>query len=334
MSITRHQDDRPGRDEPTEEEGGTPFRWRAFVLGGFLVYLGLYAWSEWLVYEYGQKNRFYMIGATAPQHFDYVILGASHAMPLGYEDMNERLEEASGRRVMNLSIEGGGIHPNRLLLDYFLTRHTADTVILVLDSFVFYSSQWNEDRLDSAMLARAPLDPKLVTTMLRHSWARNEILPYVSGFTKINNRGRFSADIPRAESENFHRVYRPIPQIDRQRIAFLYPDEIDERLFAHYLAEFAALIDHIRLEGMDAVVLSPPTPARYRENLPNEDRFTAEIASLLEGRSVPHVDTSEAILDAAFYYDTDHLNRAGTELFIDEHLADLLRAGSWTGNGE
>src|SRR5262249_2984466 len=127
-----------------------------FVLVGVALYLILYAAAEMLVYGYGQKNRFFMVKTAPLASYDYVVLGASHAMPLDCEDRNAQLEAASGAKIINLSIEGGGILPNRLLLDYFLARHATKNVLYIVDSFAFYSAQWNEQRLaDAALLQRA-----------------------------------------------------------------------------------------------------------------------------------------------------------------------------------
>jgi hypothetical protein len=300
-------------------------RWGLFVLIGLALYLALYAWSEYLVYAYGSKNRFFMIRTAPPQTYDFVILGASHAMPLGFEDMNDRLEAASGSSIINLSTEGSGILPNRLLLDYLLTRHSAAHVLFVLDSFAFYSPQWNEDRLDTAMLQRAPLDPALVATLWRYPWARPLLPAYVSGFAKINNGDRFAADVPEAEATKFNRTYRPIAQIDRQRIQFLYPAEIDAARFQHYLGEFESLVGFVRQRGMEMIVVKLPTPPRYRDKLPNEAAFDAAVVPLLTRLGVAYQDLSQAITENPYFYDTDHLNRDGVVKLIDEHLGALLR---------
>ncbi len=107
--------------------------WLVFLAIALLLYGALYAGSESLVHRYGHKSRFFMI-ATAPQQtYDFAILGASHAMPVGFEDYNQRLERAVGGTIINLSVEGAGVLPNRLMIDYFYSHHTARTVVFFLD---------------------------------------------------------------------------------------------------------------------------------------------------------------------------------------------------------
>jgi len=298
--------------------------WPLFVLVGLVLYGLLYVWSEILVQTHAEKNRFFSISSTPPTNFDTVILGASHAMPLDYGDFNKRLEEASGGTTMNLSIEGGGILPNRLVLDYFFTRHEAREVVFFLDSFAFYSPQWNEERLDSGLFARAPLDPKLAMTLWEYPWARSQLLPYLSGFTKINNADRFTIDRSDAEVNKFVKTYRPIAQIDAQRIAYLYPAEIDAHVFEHYLSEFAALADMVAAHGATMLLVKPPTPPRYHEALPHEAAFDAAIAQLVASKGLKYRDFTTLLPGDENYYDTDHLNETGVSAFILNGFAQLL----------
>ena len=298
-----------------------------FVLIGLVLYAGLYVASERLIAECAHRNRFYMV-QTAPQvRYDHVILGASHAAVFDYRDMNIRLEEMTGAQILNLSIVGAGITVNRLLLDYFLTELHTGSVVYVLDSFGFYSAEWNEDRLqDTALLHRAPFDPALTRLLLQNPATRAVARDYVVGFSKINNRDRFVPDVPEAEGNRFDRTYRPVPQIDRQRIAYLYPDAIDEATFQNspYLAAFEDLIDEVQSRNIRMMVIRPPIPARVYAMIPNEAQFDATLQALLNRYGVEFHNFSLVNNDEEFYFDSDHLNQTGVLNFYENHLADLL----------
>lgn len=309
---------------PVEGKRSALRTWPLFTVIALMLYGALYVWSEGLVHQYGERNRFFQIATTPPATFDAVMLGASHAMPLDYGNFEKELEAVSGANVMNLSIEGAGILPNTLVLDYFLRRHETRSVVFFVDSFAFYSRQWNEDRLDPGVLARAPFDLDLVATLWAHPWARGLLLPYVSGFTKINNEDRFAPDRSEAELTKFGKTYRPIPQIDQQRVAYLYPETIPEAEFAHYLAALEALIDKVDATGATFIAVKPPTPARYRDLLPNEPAFDAAIAEIVERRGIVYRDFSTLLPDDANYYDTDHLNPTGVAGFIAGGFAALI----------
>lgn len=299
--------------------------WAIFVAIAVVLYLALYAWSEYLVYTHGEKNRFFMIRTAPPTEFDYVILGASHAMPFGFDDANERLEEATGAEIINLSTEGAGILPNRLMLDYFLRRHTTERVVYILDSFAFYSQQWNEDRLvDAGLFKRAPLDPALVAALWEYPWARPILPDYLSGFSKINNPDRFERDLPEMEGR-FDRTYRPVAQIDRQRIRYLYPADVDPAIIDKYMAAFEDLITFAQARGVDVIVMKPPMPPRLKDNLPNEAAFDARITAMLQEHGVPFYDYTGVVTEDPNYLDTDHLNRTGVNAFNEGYFAPLLR---------
>ena len=298
-----------------------------FVLIGLVLYAGLYVASERLIAKYAQRNRFYMVQTTPQARYDHVILGASHAAVFDYRDMNARLEEMTSAQILNLSIVGAGITVNRLLLDYFLTGHHTDSVVYVLDSFGFYSTEWNEDRLqDAALLHRAPFDSALARLLFRNPATRAVARDYVLGFSKINNRDRFVPDVLEAEGNRFDRTYRPVPQIDRQRVAYLYPDAINEATLqkSPYLAAFEDLIGEVQSRNIRMMVIRPPIPARVYAMMPNEAQFDATLQALLHRYGVEFHNFSLVNNDEELYFDSDHLNQTGVLSFYESQLADLL----------
>ena len=121
------------------------------------------------------------------------------------------------------------------------------------------------------------------------------------------------------------KAWRPIPQIDRQRIAYLYPAELPRREFQRYLGELGALADLAAARGARLILAKPPTPPRYRDALPNEPEFDAALTAFAAGHCLAHRDFSTLLPEDANYYDTDHLNATGVAAFIDNGFAELLR---------
>jgi hypothetical protein len=299
-----------------------------FVAIGVLMYGALYAAAEWLVYHRADRNRFFMVRTAPAVEYDYVILGASHAAVFDFDDMNRRLEEMSGARIVNLAVVGGGVVVNRLLLDYFLSAHHTGAIAYVVDSFAFYSPAWNERRLEDARLfQRAPFDPVLARLLVQNRAPWAVTLDYVTGFSKINNPDRFGDDRP-AEAARFDRRYRAVDQIDRQRIAYLYPAAMDDqarRYLQRYLADFESLVGGARRQGLRVVLVRPPLPPRTRALIPDESAFDAALTALAGRTGAELHDLSAAIEDPAMYFDTDHLNRAGVTQLFEQHLAGILR---------
>jgi hypothetical protein len=303
------------------------FVWQAglFVLVGAILYLGVYAGAEQLIRQFAQRNRFYMVKTAPHESYDYVILGASHATVFDFQDMNARLEQMTGSRILNLSTVGGGITVNRLLLEYFLSHHQATAVVYFLDSFVFYSREWNEDRLqDARLFHRAPFDPALARLLLQQSLRTG--LEYIVGFSKINNPDRFEPDVRDEEAGRFLRTYRPVEQIDRQRLTYLYPtppgDEASQ--FERYLGEFEDLVRDVTEQGMRFIAIKPPIPERVYRTLPGEEEFDATVKDALDRLGAEYHDLSLVSNDEEFFYDTDHLNRDGVLRFYENYLSGIL----------
>ena len=299
-----------------------------FVLIGLVLYGGLYVATEQMVARHAQRNRFFSVKMAAPDtHYDHVILGASHAAVFDYREMNARLAAMTGSQILNLAVEGGGVTVNRFLLDYFLTEHRTSSVIYILDSFVFYSREWNEDRLqDAGLFMRAPWDPQLAAQLLRHPATRILAADYISGFSKINNPDRFAPDVFENEGGRFDRTYRPVPQIDRQRIAYLYPDDVDQSdvLGSPYFDEFETLIEDMQARDISVTVVRPPIPSRIYDMIPGERQFDATLASMLAGHDVAFHDLSAVNNDEPLFFDSDHLNQEGVLSFFEDHLAGVL----------
>lgn len=299
-----------------------------FIAIGLLLYGGVYYAAEQLIYRTGRSNPFFKLATAGERNFDWVILGASHAMPLDFDDFPAHVEAETGLRILNLAAPGTGPLYTRFVLEHFLHGHRAGSVLYAVDSFGFYSRTWNEDRFaDASLVRRTPFETALARHFLdysrRHGVSALAVLDYVTGFSKLNNRERFETDIWEGEKQ-FDRTHRPSAVSDRKRIEYLYPADLDPEAFRRYLDEFAALVALARGEGMGLVVVKMPVPARFQARLPDEATFDDAIARLIENSGAAFHDFSLSMDEPRFYFDTDHLNRAGLTEFFERHLKAIL----------
>jgi hypothetical protein len=296
-----------------------------FALLGFGLYMGIYVFAEQTVNAHTLRNRFFVVKTAPLPRYDTVILGASHAAVLDYQDMNAHLEDLTGSHILNLSIVGGGVSVNRLMLDYVLSKHDVGSVLYVIDSFAFYSSQWNEDRFnDTQLYNRAPFDPALAILLANTPAARPELVDYVTGFSKINNQDRFKTDVTDDEAVRFDTTYQPIPQIDNQRLQYLYPNGADEAAFARYLGQFEDMVTMLELRHVHMTVIRPPLPVRVYRALPSESQFDQRLGAVLQRRGVDFHDFSQTCNDDHNFFNTDHLNRTGVLNFYQACLLPAL----------
>jgi hypothetical protein len=299
-----------------------------FIAIGVALYAGLYCAAEQLMLRTAHSNAFFKIATVQNDPVDWIILGASHAMPLDFADFNDAMERETGQRILNLAAPGAGPLYNRFVLEHFLREHRARNLLYVADAFAFYSRTWNEERFaDAKLLRRTPFEPAIAWRL--GDYARREgvdpraVLDYVSGFSKINNRERFQRDVWEGEAQ-FDRLYRPSASALGKRIAYLYPEQTPEAGLQRYLETFSSLVALARREGMRVVIVKMPVPPEYHRRLPGEAAFDDGIARLLAAPGVRFVDHSLAIAEPQFYFDTDHLNRAGLTEFFARHLKPIL----------
>ena len=301
-----------------------------FIAIGLLIYAGVSFAAERLLFRNGHSNPFYKIATAETRDYDWVILGASHAMPLDFGGFNALMQRETGLRILNLAAQGTGPLYNRFVLEHFLRTHRARNLLYVVDSFAFTSRAWNEDRFGDAKLIRGtPFDPAIVRLMW--TYVRRDhvncraLFDYLSGFSKINNRDRFQRDAWEGEAQ-FDRVYRSSATAVAKRVAYLYPDAPAPDVLARYLQDFAGLIEIARQHGVRVTAIKLPVPALFRNQLPNEAAFEAAASRVLADHAVPLRDFSTALENPNFYFDTDHLNRAGVTELFQRQLKPLLTA--------
>lgn len=300
-----------------------------FSLIGLLLYAVLfYAVETRFVYGDPQENRFFQIKTSGNSSYDYVILGSSHGLPFGFADMNEQLEQMTGSRILNLTTAGGGIVLNGLIFEYFQMRHNTKNVLYVLDSFAFYSSEWNEDRLnDRQLFQRAPFDPALVKLLVSYNMTGRAsvgvTLDYLSGFSKINNPHQANSTAVQMEKW-FNRTYRPSATERKERIERLYLDAMQRKIFDKYLTMFVDFIHVLQSQGIEILAIKTPVPQLFYDMIPNEEEFNQTISEILAEEGVSFHNFSLVNNDPKFFFDTDHLNRTGVLQFFENYLAPVL----------
>lgn len=305
-----------------------------FIAIGIALYALVYYAAELLLYRTGKANPFFKIATVEAQSVDWLVLGASHAMPLDFDGFNALMEEETGLRILNLAAQGAGPLYNRFVLEQFLVGHEAASLLYVADSFAFHSRMWNEDRFaDAGLLRRTPFSLPVARGLAGYSRDAGvdprAMLDYLSGFSKVNNRERFQPDIWEGERQ-FDRAFRPSAVATRQRIDYLYPQGTPADALARYLGELATLLDRARARGVRVHVVKPPLPPQFHRQLPEEAAFDAALSDLLGERDIPFEDLSGTIPEPRFYFDTDHLNRAGATEFFTAHLRSLLESPAVT----
>jgi len=104
-----------------------------FVAIGLALYAGVYGAAERLMLQTGRSNPFFKIATAPDRTLDWVILGASHAMPLDFADFNAQMQRQTQRQIINLAAPGAGPLYNRFVLEHFLRAHQTRNLLYVVD---------------------------------------------------------------------------------------------------------------------------------------------------------------------------------------------------------
>ncbi len=298
-------------------------------LGLFVaLYVSAAAVAEFRVGREGVESAFQKILAAKGARYDWVVLGASHALPLAFGGVPERLEEEAGQSMIVLAEVGAG----PLYSDFVLRQALADLqprrLLYVADSFAFQSSRWNEERVaDRKLLRKTPLRSSTLVTMsgmaVSQGVPASAVLDYASGFSKLNPPDRFPRDDWRG-AEDFDRRFRPSRHATASRIEYLFPEPPSSAVTGRYLDVLAEMIATAKAAGIEVVVVRLPVPKAFRAAIPDEVAFDATFRARLDALGVPLHDLSAALDDPGLYFDTDHLNREGITKLYDGYLKQIL----------
>lgn len=315
--------------QSTEAREGPGWRQAALFAGLFLaLYAAFAALAEVRVGRGAEESAFQKLLAARGAQADWIVLGASHALPLAYGDVPGRLAGETGARMLVLAELGAGPVYARFVARQALRDLRPARLLYVLDPFAFQAREWNAGRVeDRSLLRTTPLrisTARLMADMVaREGVDPRALADYLAGFSKLNPPRRFATEGWQGEAA-FDRVARPSRHAVQSRIDYLYPEGSGPEEAGPALEAFAALIDEAQAAGVAVVAVRLPLPEHFRDALPASTTVLDAARQIMAARDVPFHDLSAALDDPALYFDTDHLNRAGVDRLYAEHLRAIL----------
>ena len=138
-----------------------------FVAIGLLIYAGLsYRDRASTVCATGTAIRSLISPPPGQRDYDWVILGASHVMPLDFGDFNALMQRDTGLRIINLAAQGTGPLYYRFAFRVFSARASHAQSTLRGRLFAFYLARLEPGSLHDAKLIRGmPLSLTLAWTL-------------------------------------------------------------------------------------------------------------------------------------------------------------------------
>jgi len=107
-----------------------------------------------------------------------------------------------------------------------------------------------------------------------------------------------------------------------------HPDGVDQKYQCAMVDELDRFLTDRRREGVEVVLVYPPEYYQAREMTNNREQIFTIFRSLAEKHGVTFLDYSYDPLcyDTAYFYNSQHLNKTGAELFSAEFARDLSAA--------
>lgn len=298
------------------------------INAAILVALVVFAQSE----RHDLKN--WQVEADLPiipagQHFDLLMMGTSRGRTLSRYGSHRKVEEVLDMRMLNISKgRGGGLIPQWIFLSYFFDRgNTAPRIVYLLDPFVFFSRQWNEDnllaedepfRLDFFWkLFRSPVSPMVVHNYFASKFSV-EGLFFRARSVDLDTWVFDRMGIPSLEWVALEKID---PVLVKKQIDNLFPQGVDEAVFRRYAEVLREIIRTAQAHGAEIVLVIPPT---LLGESPGEQSLRDLLADCAARYGVRWYDLAQAILEPSLYCDHGHLNLAGVEYFARAYLKPIL----------
>jgi len=297
-----------------------------------MLYIAAVCVAEVTVARVGQGTAFQKLLSLKGQEVDWVVLGASHALPLVYGDVPERHRADTAQSMAVLAEVGAGPLYNSFVFQQALEDIRPKRLLYVVDSFAFASPSWNEARIsDRKLLRKTPLRASTAMSMaritVRHKASPTGLADYLTGFSKLNPPDRFPQAGWRGAAD-FDRTARISRHAVQSRIGYLYPEPPHADDTARYLDILDALFDMAQAADIEIVVVKLPMPDAFRTALPDEAAFDQALRARLAPRGIVFHDLSADVSDPGYFFDTDHLNRSGVDALYSNFLHEILAFGS------
>ncbi len=250
--------------------------------------------------------------------WDIILMGTSHAKIFSRNGNYDRVDQILSKRIFNLAKGGGhgGIFPEQLMLSrFYADGNHADTVVYLVDPWVFYSRQWNEENY---FLEDEPFDIRLYFVALWNGVGRSVL---INGFqTKLFHRWLLLEPASR-EPKTDKLLSVNDTQIAQDKKDY-YLNGLNQETFLHYTMLFKQLVT-LAEENNSRVILIFPTT--LWQETPGKNQVLTFFQELQKKHpSVEVHDFSHVITDPQYYYDTNHLNSLGVEYFTRAYLLPLF----------
>lgn len=248
-------------------------------------------------------------------HPEIVLVGGSHVKELSRGTNHEAVEEILGKRILNLSVRGGGVVPAQVYLESFYDAgNSTDTVLFFLAPWMLYSETWNED---NACYREEPFSARFAGQLVASGVAPGRIFEYFHAKFSLE----WASQRPSSKPLMTERLAKRDEAEIQERISFLYDNGTSNAAFAKYARRLDGLVRLVQSNRGRVVFMNPPT---LFGGEPGHARMIELLTRLGRQEGVAYHDLAQALPDPSLYYNCDHLNTEGVILLATEHIKPAL----------
>ncbi len=265
-------------------------------------------------YRIGSDGHLYTRLAEARNHgeVDILFIGSSHA----FRGFDTRIFAQHGYRSFNLGSSAQTPLQTKVLLNRYLDRFNPRIII-----YEVYPSTFNFDGVESSLdliandrndeqslqMALTINNVKTYNTLL-YGYVR-DLLGVNASFTEPIQKKK-DTYVPGGYVEREVGHYAPVP-FKRQEIVFN----------DYQIASFSETVQMIKERGIELILVYAPIARVYYDSYENTPYFDSTMRTFATYYNFNEMLT---LNDSLHFYDADHLNQAGVEIF-DQALIERLK---------
>ena len=287
----------------------------AAILAGLLCFFSGRNRDVRLSYAESESN---LLTSGRGEHVPVVLLGTSRGRVFSRDGNHERVEKILGEKFVNLSKGGGGgLMPAEVHLSWFYHKgNTVDHVIYLVDPWVFYSSNSNEN--NNFFLRDEPFEFFIFWKLLRDGYPITRLFAYlqmtsVTDWKKISKYGDPGLD---------NLVLKAIDEKKTEDARKNYLEGFDRGSFVAYGPVVSRINRMVREHGGKITYVMLPLLMKDFPGLTEVDAFLKEAALREEG--MDYINCASCMQETKYYYDHMHFNKVGVEYFLNTCILPIL----------
>lgn len=249
-------------------------------------------------------------------HYDITIMGSSHGRLFSRNKNHEIVEEKLNRKVATLASASSCVVPAKVFLNTFYDNGNSTKLILYfIDPWCLFNDKFNI----RYQYENEPFDQELLENLRKFKVSEQIIDGY---YNRTYNQGHEPL-VYKEVNYKTDVIEKVDSSLVEKRLNELYENNIGKEISNDYVNSVEEIIDIAHTHDTKIIFIIPPT--LYKD--PHHKDLVDVLTSFQIDYKTVFVDMSESIPDSQYYYDLDHLNKNGVELFLELLIKELNRLG-------